>query len=66
MIESICAVLCLALTIVSCFIACFALVKVYAFEKSTHKIEYVTVDPQADFAVKLKEQLKDEEMDLEV
>ena len=45
-----------------------ALIKVIAFEKSTHRIEYMPIDPNqaTDFSKQLEKQLKEEEQDLEV
>lgn len=55
------------LSLVGLMAGSFSLIKIIAFEKSTHRIEYIPVDnnPQ-DFAKKLNEQITDEQKDLEL
>jgi hypothetical protein len=50
------------------FFGGLALIKVIAFEKSTHKIEYMPIDPNSanDFAKHLVDQVKDEQMEVEL
>ena len=61
-----CATICVACTISAMIISLIALAKVIGLEKSTHKVEYVPVDPNQalDFAKQLQEQIKYEDRDI--
>lgn len=63
-----CVTVCVMSSISAMIIALLALAKVIGFEKSTHKMEYVPVDPSAaqDFAKQLADQIKDEQQDVEL
>lgn len=63
-----CATICVACTISAMIVSLIALAKVIGLEKSTHKVEYVPVDPNSalDFAKQLQEQVKEEQQDVEL
>ena len=63
-----CVTVCVMSSISAMIIALLALAKVIGFEKSTHRMEYVPVDPNAaqDFAKQLADQIKDEQQDVEL
>ena len=60
--------ICIVSTISAMIISLLALAKVIGLEKSTHKVEYVPIDPNSaqDFAKQLADQIKDEERDVEL
>jgi len=65
MIELACSVVCLSLTIVCLIVSVMAYVKVMAFEKSTHKIEYIPMPEihKENDLKNLDKEIKDEEED---
>ena len=67
-IVTIGVTICIASAIAAMIISLIALAKVIGLEKSTHKVEYVPIDPNSaqDFAKQLAEQIKDEERDTEL
>ena len=60
--------ICVTSSISAMIVALLALAKVIGMEKSTHKMEYVPVDPSQalDFAKQLQEQIKEENRDVEL
>ena len=67
-ILAFCLTVCVTSSLSAMIIALLALAKVIGFEKSTHRMEYVPVDPNSalDFAKQLQDQIKDEEKDTEL
>ena len=67
-ILAFCLTICVTSSLSAMIIALLALAKVIGFEKSTHRMEYVPVDPNSalDFAKQLQDQIKDEEKDTEL
>ena len=61
-----CATICVACCISAMIISLIALAKVIGFEKSTHKMEYIPVDPSQalDFTKQLQDQIKEENQDV--
>lgn len=60
--------ICIMSSLSAMIISLLALAKVIGLEKSTHKVEYVPIDPNSaqDFAKQLADQIKDEQQDTEL
>ena len=60
--------ICITSSISAMIVSMLALAKVVGMEKSTHKVEYVPIDPNSaqDFAKQLADQIKDEQQDTEL
>lgn len=67
-IVTIGVTICITSAIAAMITSLIALAKVIGLEKSTHKVEYVPIDPNSaqDFAKQLADQVKDELQDTEL